>query len=97
MGIFSKKQNRVEEEPIVYIQKTEVMRGNDECRYGHAIDGVVPTVNMELFEIQNPQFIGMECDCKQLTYAGEEKCGCSIPRWEIKWKEATFDYSTLNR
>jgi len=89
MGIFSKKQNRVEEQPTVTIERLfPTVTEQVHCLNGHTIDGIEPKVNAELLELQNPQFIGRVCDCKLLKYEREEKCGCSIERWQIVWSEA---------
>lgn len=57
------------------------------CNQYHRIDDKVPSVDGSRHEVQNPQLIGMTCDCKKLIYS-EGECGCpgTDNRWEIKWQ-----------
>jgi len=58
-----------------------------QCAHGHVINGVIPTVEQDKFEIQHPELIGKVCDCGKLKYH-EEKCPtCSGDKWKIVWKE----------
>lgn len=58
------------------------------CRHGHVIDGKLPMVNFDKFEVQHPELLGRLCDCGRFRY-DEAECGCSVKQWEVKWKENT--------
>ena len=58
------------------------------CYNGHMIDGMVPVVDHNIFEVQNRSLMGRICDCKKMMY-NEESCGCSVKQWEVKWNENT--------
>lgn len=101
MGVFSnwaKKPKEESNKPFSYTQHEEPMRQDRlTCLNGHTINGEYPPpVNAEILHVQNTELIGKPCDCGNVTYS-EENCGCSIPRWEIKWKEQTFDYAAYEQ
>ena len=57
------------------------------CIDGHQIDGMMPAVESDRFEIQNPDLIGKSCDCGRFVY-DEDKCPtCSGDKWKIIWRE----------
>lgn len=76
MSVFFK--NRLHKEPVMEDQK------DLPCIPTHKWDGVIPTVNPDLMEVQNPDIMGKSCDCGRMVF-NEEKCGCFIPKWEIKF------------
>ena len=57
-----------------------------ECPHGHVINGKLPIVDFNKFELQHPELVGMPCDCKKFIYQ-EAECGCSVKQWEVKWIE----------
>lgn len=89
MGIFKVFQKTNNDGILpVYTNPIFEMEQNEEipCKYSHTFNGVVPTVNEELFEVQNPDLMGKACDCGKFTY-DEHVCGCSIKRWKIYLEE----------
>lgn len=56
------------------------------CKDNHTWNGVVPVVDSTLIQVQNKELIGEPCDCGSVVY-NEEKCGCSIPIWEIVYSD----------
>lgn len=89
MGIFKvfQKTNNdgvlpVYENPIFDMEQEK----NIPCRYAHVWNGKVPTVNEDLFEVQNADIMGKPCDCGQFIY-DEHICGCSIKKWKIYLEE----------
>lgn len=100
MGVFSRHQTKEREqtdEPKVYVHIEEPKTENMiQCKFGHAIDGIVPTVDPDKFEVQHPELIGRHCDCQQLVYS-EEACGCQHNQWGIKWGYVTFDYAAYEQ
>jgi len=75
-------------EPIVSIKKKEIMQDTEilYCKHTHEWSGKVPVVKEDLFEWQNIELKNKPCDCGRVVY-WEEKCGCQVPKWEIKWNE----------
>lgn len=58
------------------------------CSHGHVIDGIKPTINPSIMQIQHPEWIGRTCSCQRLIY-NEGHCYCPNPEnqhWEIHWQ-----------
>jgi hypothetical protein len=59
------------------------------CSAGHTIDGINPSIDKAIMEIQHPEWIGKPCDCRKLIY-NEGECFCpSNKHWEIHWEPNT--------
>lgn len=59
------------------------------CSEGHTINGVIPTINPNIMQIQHPEWVGKPCDCKKLIY-NEGECFCPAQkRFEIHWMPNT--------
>jgi len=55
------------------------------CSEGHTLDGVIPTINLNIMQVQHPEWVGKACDCKKLVY-NENRCHCPAQgHWEIQW------------
>jgi hypothetical protein len=83
MSVFS-RQRKADE--AVRNKAEAKLPQNEErkCRGSHKWNGVVPQVDPDLFEIQNPHLIGKRCDCGNMVYATEDKCGCPTNKyWRI--------------
>ena len=80
MSVFSKHRQW-----MASTQEHKVNAENDTmCRGGHRWDGVIPTVNPDLHEIQNSNIFGKQCDCGHLLYVTEDTCGCPTDKyWKI--------------
>lgn len=78
MGVFSK--HKAMSEPIQ--DKRQIV-----CIGGHKIDGVHPTIDPSILEVQNKELIGRECDCRRFIYS-EVDCGCPFNKyWKIEWEQ----------
>lgn len=55
------------------------------CKGGHRWDGVMPSVDKYVLQVQNHSLIGQVCDCNRFRYSESQKsCGCGgSPKWEI--------------
>ncbi len=82
MSVFSKHRQWV---ASTNEQKPE--NGETLCKGGHRWNGVLPYVNPNLHQIQNPEFIGKRCDCGHLLYVTEDICGCPSDKyWRIYYE-----------
>ena len=82
MSVFSR--HRKAAEAVRNKANPQQIEEERKCRGSHRWNGVIPTVDESVFEVQNPHLIGTRCDCGNMVYAYEDKCGCPTNKyWKI--------------